>query len=270
MVKTNTSKNIYVNIAGFVIKICFHQTNWFYSKNKLQQDIVSHYRNFLLEKQTTTPDSTINVVWNKEIGILILRKRRYFSPLYYFKGLKQVECFYHISLVEFNFVMAGVLNRLLAEHKGFFIHASAIINKDGATLFLGKPEAGKSTVIKLLKEEYQVIADDTMIIKKEKGEFYCYQTPFIDKEVWVKKLPEKYRLKQLLILKKANYFNKTKIANKGTLFKKLIDSKKIEKKAFKKQIPTIFQFIEEQEFYNLFFDKKKNLLTSFFKEKDEE
>ncbi|MEO0185730.1 MAG: hypothetical protein ABIL20_08045, partial [candidate division WOR-3 bacterium] len=61
---------------------------------------------------------------------------------------------------------------------------------------------GKSTAMTLLSKKFLPVASDTVIIKKEKKEFYVYQTPFLEKDDWVKKDKKKYPLGKIFFLKK--------------------------------------------------------------------
>ncbi len=63
----------------------------------------------------------------------------------------------------------------LIKSKGFYLHASAININGKAILFLGHSGSGKSTIVKLLSTEYQIIADDKVWMSKHSsGEWYVH------------------------------------------------------------------------------------------------
>lgn len=76
---------------------------------------------------------------------------------------------------------------LLADNKGFILRSSAANFNEKAYLFLGKSGAGKFTIMKLLNGKYSALADDDVIVKKESYNYYLYQSPFLEKEWWIKK-----------------------------------------------------------------------------------
>ena len=60
----------------------------------------------------------------------------------------------------------------------FFLHASAFKKDSGAMMFTGPSGVGKSTIVNLA-EEYPKIADDKLMVKKEKdGRYMVYTSPF--------------------------------------------------------------------------------------------
>jgi MoaA/NifB/PqqE/SkfB family radical SAM enzyme len=59
-----------------------------------------------------------------------------------------------------------LLARILADRQAFFVHASGIRLDGSGLLFLGQSGAGKSTMLKLLRGQGEILCDDRMIVRK--------------------------------------------------------------------------------------------------------
>jgi radical SAM protein with 4Fe4S-binding SPASM domain len=68
------------------------------------------------------------------------------------------------------------LARVLPFVGGAFIHAAGVDLKGRGLLFAGPSEAGKSTVVKMLKGRVKVLCDDRMIVRREAGGFRIHGT----------------------------------------------------------------------------------------------
>jgi radical SAM protein with 4Fe4S-binding SPASM domain len=69
-----------------------------------------------------------------------------------------------------------VLARVLPFRNGAFIHAAGVDMNGRGLLFAGPSEAGKSTIVKMLRGKAKILCDDRMIIRKESGGFRAYGT----------------------------------------------------------------------------------------------
>jgi hypothetical protein len=80
-----------------------------------------------------------------------------------------------------------LLRSLLARHQGIILHAAAVVNGDGAYLFLGPSGSGKTTLSLAAKSlGWAVLADDRVIFRRvADGEFRAYATPWnMDRKAW--------------------------------------------------------------------------------------
>lgn len=68
------------------------------------------------------------------------------------------------------------LARILAYRQGCILHASGVILNGKGFLFLGHSEAGKSTMVKFLKDQAEILCDDRMIIRRRPEGFRIYGT----------------------------------------------------------------------------------------------
>jgi MoaA/NifB/PqqE/SkfB family radical SAM enzyme len=59
-----------------------------------------------------------------------------------------------------------LLARILADRQGCILHASGIIVDGQGLLFVGHSEAGKSTMLKLLRERGEILCDDRIIVRR--------------------------------------------------------------------------------------------------------
>lgn len=69
-----------------------------------------------------------------------------------------------------------LLARILADREGCYLHAGGIILKQKGYLFVGHSEAGKSTIIKMLKDKAEILCDDRIIVRKWPEDFRIHGT----------------------------------------------------------------------------------------------
>jgi hypothetical protein len=69
-----------------------------------------------------------------------------------------------------------ILGRVLADHRGCFLHASGMILSGQGVLFAGHSEAGKSTIIKILRGDGEILCDDRMIVRRMPEGFKVFGT----------------------------------------------------------------------------------------------
>ena len=70
-----------------------------------------------------------------------------------------------------------LLSWQLAGREGFLLHAATVIRHGKAYLFTGRSGAGKSTVASL-SPEGSVLTDEISLVRREKGDWRAYGTPF--------------------------------------------------------------------------------------------
>lgn len=69
-----------------------------------------------------------------------------------------------------------LLTRILSDRKGCLMHSSAIIIDGKGLLFVGHSEAGKSTMLKILRGQGEILCDDRNIIRRWPDGFYVHGT----------------------------------------------------------------------------------------------
>ncbi len=95
-------------------------------------------------------------------GTIFLRKEIYQQP-----GLQSLTTFTSDQIQ---------LARVLAVRQGCYLHASGIIIDGHGLLFVGHSEAGKSTILKLLRGHGEILCDDRIILRRWPEGFKIYGT----------------------------------------------------------------------------------------------
>jgi hypothetical protein len=70
-----------------------------------------------------------------------------------------------------------LLSWILLRHAGFLLHAAKVVRNGRAYVFMGRSGAGKSTVA-ALSPAGSVWTDEISLLRREKGEWRAYGTPF--------------------------------------------------------------------------------------------
>lgn len=146
----------------------------------------------------------------------------------------------------------------------FVFHASANLVNNRVYIFIGDSGSGKSTVMRLLNDVYPAVADDSIFVKKEGGKYYFYQTPFFEKEYWIKRSPKQYSIGGLFFLKKACVNKIEAITNAKEIFRNLSRHLIINDTKTKPRKSFFSDFIRNCNRYNYFYFKKsKKRLIKF-------
>ncbi len=69
-----------------------------------------------------------------------------------------------------------LLARLLADRAGCYLHSGGVILDGKGLLFTGHSDAGKTTMVTMLKDEAEVLCDDRIIVRKSPDGFRVYGT----------------------------------------------------------------------------------------------
>lgn len=259
-------KIMYLHIAGVNIKINFHPTEGTFFYNKLTNDISDRYKPFLT-KTGKKVDYFIDFYQyhNREIFSKRLGKSyKFFVDFCKIVGKRRVISYYKISLIQFQFIVSNILQKHLSENKGFILHASGNILHKQALLFSGRPGSGKSTIMNLLKDIFEPLADDSIIIKKTGTSFSCYQTPFIETNDWEKKRTLPLQIGGIFFLRKARRYAIEEIKDTNYIMERLSKQMLIREKNISTQMRHILEFVRTNRFYFLYFGKNKKKLQKLF------
>lgn len=256
---------IILKIAGFniIINLNDSRDNSFF-KRKLIEDIKKYLKGFI-HKEKRTNDFRITI--KQEINSEIINSKK--GKSFYFKIFEEekrsVKCSYEISFKQLNFIIRHIILQLLSTHDGFLMHGSGVAINGKAYIFIGPSGAGKSTIMKMLNKKYPALADDSAIIKQEKGQYYFYQTPMIEKESWVNKQGDKYPIGGIFFLNKSKDLKMEKITSKKQIVKKFISQLLINQDQTRKQIGKIMSFINKfDQFWIVSFSKNIEKLLNLF------
>ncbi len=203
-------QNIYAQIGPFFIQIILKDT-----QSSVSQDIFlrisSYLDGFIVKKLSSKPDSIIEIIEDQKskTNFITLQKGKrieIYIKNFTIASKNKIITYNGISTYAFDFILKRVISELLYRNNLFFVHASACLYNNKAYLFFGKNGAGKSTIVTLLSEVAQPLADDYGIITKEHNNYYFYQTPFICKNR-IKGNSKKHKIKRLFFLRKATEFS---------------------------------------------------------------
>ncbi|OGJ89683.1 MAG: hypothetical protein A2487_01200 [Candidatus Raymondbacteria bacterium RifOxyC12_full_50_8] len=171
-----------IEIASVVISIiCDNKT--------LGEKLFSQYKDFFSRKKAVL-DFCINSksrcqFLNRPSGICLRRhgKNVFLSS----RGFDLKICFAPLkALINFNGdlkifdqALRLLYSQVLPIFNGLLVHGAAIADDKGAYLFYGPSEAGKTTVSKMAERvDKTVLTDELAAIRKIKGQYYLFGTPF--------------------------------------------------------------------------------------------
>ncbi len=260
----NADKNIFLEIASFIIRVRLKQTEDLFLQEKLYTDIKNYYSGFILSQKTNVINYTIEFVKKKKYPIIMKNNEMYLN---FFSDNKKnkIVCLYDVGLMHFQLLLREALQRLLASCEGFLLHASASNYHGKAIIFPAKQGSGKSTVMSFLHDAYPALADDTVVIKKEKGIFYFYQTPFVETNHWVKKSSKRYAMGPVFFLRKSSCYKIEKIKEREYSIDRLAKQLRLYKEFSLRQMENLLDFAATSNFYFLYFGKDKSQILQLFR-----
>ena len=256
---------IYIQIAGLNIKISFtpfsKKTDDYFSYNKLRLTIIQYFGGFVLVKKPSIIDYHIELVKRNLVMSRQVKDNKITYTLdFYVEETNKILSFQYISLSQFMLLLKQIISKFTLNHHLFLLHASASCYKGKALIFTGRPNAGKSTIMSLISDTYPSLADDSVIIKKESNGYFMYQTPFIEKNDWVKKTNKAFQIDKIFFLKKSTTYNKTiKVTDKNRILRILISQLIVTRDNYKIIMKRLTEFVRSfNNFYYLYFVKDKN------------
>ncbi len=115
-----------------------------------------------------------------------------------------------------------VIARALADRKAFYLHSAGVILDGCGLLFAGHSEAGKSTMVKMLRTRAEVLCDDRNIVRKWGDGVWKVHGTWSHGEI-----PEvssnSAPLRAIIFLEKADENRLIKVEDRGDIIKSLID-----------------------------------------------
>lgn len=262
------NNNITLSVAGVGIKINFTESEDTYGREYFQKKILARFGGFI-PKKYIRPEYAINITDALEIEAIHKKGKKslYFLTIQY-EGKNTIRTFYHISMREFSMILRNLVQSvIIRKGSGFLLHASAVAIGGKAVIFTGNSGAGKTTIMTLLSSVYKPLADDSIIIKREKGRYYAYQTPLLAKDYWMRKDYEKYPVSDIYFLKKSKTFSTEKLDDKSVLATDMLGQLLAGNQGKKEEYSGIMRFVKTFDRFGILgFDKNKQKLISFFED----
>ncbi len=255
-----------LTIANFIIQLNFHPTNMKVYEKKFIEHIRAYIGNFEQVPGKHKVDFYIDFKWSDQTEFITKEKeKKYFIHFYTFIKANRITTYYQIGILQFEIVLRDIMQVLLSRNGGFMLHASAVSHNNKAHIFLGRSGAGKSTIVRLLGSRYNILADDSVIIKKEKNTYMLYQTPIIEKQERIVKSTKGYLLGHIFFLKKSNYFKIEEVKAIDVGYQKLVQQLFTTKNDFVRQMKYLIKLLSiKKEIHFLHFMKDENKMISFF------
>lgn len=265
---TNPNESfIFLRIVGFTIRLILKPTEYQKAKKLFLLQLHKEYSGFTIKSFSGEPDFTIQVEYNLHYEIIKEKRLNFIS--YYRLGFnkKRVITFYTTSLEQLTLLIRYILYRLL-EKSGFFMHGSVGIYNDKAMLFIGPSGRGKSTILRILRKDIMPFADDAFAIRRIGGNYYCFQTPSLDKQIWIKKSFQKYPIRALFLLRqsKKTYLNQAGTINSKVSLLEEVVSNASSNISFTKQFLSFIQ--SHPSLYTFFFNRNRQQIFEAIKNID--
>ncbi len=182
--KGHFMKEIILDICSIKIKFEF--------EFDIHKSVFAKYESFISEESSF--DYLINICYKYEVdssgsdaepsyeiseGIIHIEKPDLSGSFDLSKGKGFFTIFPNIhSLDSFLRVFFSVF--LIIELDGFLLHSSSIKRDDSAYIFTGESGSGKSTIAEL-GDNFTILSDEIVAIRKFRGSYYSFGTPFMSK-----------------------------------------------------------------------------------------
>jgi hypothetical protein len=192
------------------------------------------------------------------------QEKNMYISFYQEKRRNRIKTFREISIFQFQFLLRTILDKLLGKTGGIMLHASSVSLNGKGYIFIGNPEAGKSTAARNLGIKYRQLSDDTVVIREIKGEYYLFQTPFIEKNR-VAKIARYLKLRGVFFLRKSSHYKIEEVKSKEYIFDRLVKQNLTEERDVGKRIKSLMKFVAKYDnIYRLHFGKNSELLIKLF------
>ncbi len=262
-------KFLVLKVADYKIRITFGKfLNKIYPKLILKELINYTFASF--KTSNIGPISAELTIKDDDNITLAAKQNKLYVHLSDIHSNTKIKTYYHISFNYFYLVLSELLHYLIRTD-GFLLHASSIKINNAAILFIAPSGTGKSTIMKTLSSIFQPLGDDSAIIRKYKNKYYIYQTPFIEKEAWIKKNNARINLGKIYFIKQGKNMRASNLSKEMILKKlELFSPDRMQKD--NQMINSMVEFVNKSDI-NLFQElevplNKKKVVAFFQKQYD--
>lgn len=113
-----------------------------------------------------------------------------------------------------------VLARVLADRQGCILHAGGVILENNGLLFVGHSDAGKSTMVTMLKQAAEILCDDRIILRHQPAGYHIYGTWFHGDVPQISHASAP--LKAILFLKQTRFNQAIRLDNQQEIIRSLL------------------------------------------------
>ena len=262
-------KNITLQVAGFSIVVEFNEIKR--QDRRIIRDqfidfFINQFRLFITEDKVDKPDLIISFEHQEEYKMIVEHQgKMFYIETFSFASKKRIVSNYQINIYQIQLLLREALQYLLQQHDGFIFHTSAVIVENKAYLFMGDSGAGKSTVMHTLSKKYKPLADDTLIVRKMKGRYQAFYTPFIEKVIQFKKDSQSYSIDKVFFIKKSSDNKITPLSSIEIIIGKLAKQLLTNKEDYGKQMKSLLSFVsEEQKYFIWYLVRDEEQVLDFF------
>lgn len=253
-------EKITISIAGFNLLLNFYPVQDYAQSKKIFKKTLLHCLNGFIIPNT---DQQVYITFNIQDTAtyeIIYSKKKSFVEIAEFDKNNVVNLHYQLSVPQFLLILANLLSSLLQHHDGFILHGSAALRNNKADIYIGQSGSGKSTIIKLLKNEFPSIADDQIYIRKRQGVFMLYQTPYMENAPWIQKTHKPFTIGKIYLLHQDTMTIVKKISEQEAT-PILLENLILTEKDNKLSVKNVFHFSTvTKNFYTLHFNLKRQQL----------
>ncbi len=239
-----TSKNggdiCYLSIAGYIVKI-----ESFCSYQNIIHSIRKFYNNCIITKKPDKID--YQIIINNENKILLLRRKN--NRLFYIDFFKlhknKITVNFASNPLYFEIIFRYMLLELLSKDNGFLLHAAGNIIHDKVVLFSGSSGVGKSTIMTILSDNYELFVDDIVCVRRIHNKYYAFRTPFIRKNTLQILGAKPYLINGLYFLEREKSSRIFALKDSSLIAQKLLSELWAETEYVKYLTKTIYRFARE-------------------------
>ncbi|MCX6732687.1 MAG: hypothetical protein NTV98_04060 [Candidatus Roizmanbacteria bacterium] len=171
----------FLKIIDFVIQISFNQA----ANSSIERVLKTYYKDYLVP-EVSHPNLFVEVR-SKYLFRTMKIKKATFMSLYYEEKPNKIITSKSLNNIQAHFFLKTIIYNFLLEKGIPLLHSSACLINDKATIFTGTNNAGKSTIVKMLKNSFTPLCDDMCALKMNKGgKLFLYQVPYLEKNRYKK------------------------------------------------------------------------------------
>lgn len=184
----------HIQIADFKIRLTFGKS----TKSYLKKSILNKIKEFIVAGNIKNVDIEI-IFWEKNNPEYVIIRKKLYIKICEKVGNYKILVSNDIKISQFQIVLRTAIDTVVRRKHAYIVHCSSVIINKKASLFIGKSHKGKSTIVKMLANNFIPYTDDIGIMKKVDKKYFLYQTPIQEKNNFTKKI-EGYEIEKIILL----------------------------------------------------------------------